>query len=81
MGRMALMAAWRTPRRRSRAGGGVVGHLGHHGPTHLHARGECLLAGQVVMTGSLVPTRFPSEDTAFRYELAGIGTVSVNVTA
>ncbi|HSW22648.1 MAG TPA: fumarylacetoacetate hydrolase family protein [Burkholderiaceae bacterium] len=48
---------------------------------HLHARGECLRAGQVVMTGSLVPTRFPLEDTAFRYELAGIGTVSVNVTA
>jgi 2-oxo-3-hexenedioate decarboxylase/2-keto-4-pentenoate hydratase len=48
---------------------------------HLHARGECLRAGQVVMTGSLVPTRFPSEDTVFRYELAGIGSVSVSVTA
>lgn len=48
---------------------------------HLHARGECLRAGQVVMTGSLVTTRFPTEDTAFRYELAGIGTVSVNVVA
>ena len=48
---------------------------------HLHARGECLRAGQVVMTGSLVPTRFPLEDTAFRYELAGIGSASVNVIA
>jgi 2-keto-4-pentenoate hydratase len=48
---------------------------------HLHARGQCLRAGQVVMTGSLVTTRFPTEDTAFRYELAGIGSVSVNATA
>jgi 2-keto-4-pentenoate hydratase len=48
---------------------------------HLHARGQCLRAGQVVMTGSRVTTRFPTEDTAFRYELAGIGSVSVNVTA
>ncbi|HEU5295793.1 MAG TPA: fumarylacetoacetate hydrolase family protein [Burkholderiaceae bacterium] len=48
---------------------------------HLRARGERLRAGQVVMTGSLVPTRFPLEDTAFRYELAGIGSVSVKVVA
>ena len=48
---------------------------------HLAARGECLQAGQVVMTGSLVTTRFPSEDTVFRYELGGIGTASVTVVA
>jgi len=48
---------------------------------HLAARGECLQAGQVVMTGSLVTTRFPSEDTVFRYELGGIGTACVTVVA
>jgi 2-keto-4-pentenoate hydratase len=48
---------------------------------HLAARGECLQAGQVVMTGSLVTTRFPSEDTVFRYELGGIGSASVTVVA
>ncbi len=48
---------------------------------HLAARGEQLKAGQIVMTGSLVPTRFPTEDASYRFELNGIGDVSVNVRA
>jgi 2-keto-4-pentenoate hydratase len=48
---------------------------------HLAARGERLLPGHIVMTGSLVPTRFPSEDATYHFELAGIGAVSVGVRA
>lgn len=46
---------------------------------HLAARGERLSAGQIVMTGSLVPTRFPTADAIYRFDLAGIGSVSVSV--
>jgi 2-keto-4-pentenoate hydratase len=55
---------------------GVVAWLANH----LLARGERLKAGQIVMTGSLVPTRFPTEDAAYHYELEGIGSVDVGVT-
>ena len=48
---------------------------------HLAARGEHLHAGQIVMTGSLVPTRFPTEDAAFRFDVAGIGSVTTRVVA
>jgi 2-keto-4-pentenoate hydratase len=47
---------------------------------HLAARGEHLKAGQIVMTGSLVTTRFPTEDATYHYQLEGIGSVSVGVT-
>ena len=46
---------------------------------HLAARGEQLKAGQVVMTGSLIPTQFPTEDATYRFDLAGIGSVGVRV--
>jgi 2-keto-4-pentenoate hydratase len=48
---------------------------------HLAARGERLRAGQIVMTGSLVPTRFPTEDAAYRFDVKGIGSVSATVAA
>lgn len=48
---------------------------------HLATRGECLRAGQIVMTGSLVPTRFPSADGAYRFDVAGIGSVGATVVA
>jgi 2-keto-4-pentenoate hydratase len=48
---------------------------------HLAARGEQLKAGQIAMTGSLVPTRFPTEDASYRFDLEGIGSVSVSVRA
>jgi 2-keto-4-pentenoate hydratase len=46
---------------------------------HLAARGECLRAGQFVMTGSLVPTRFPAAPASYRFDLEGIGSVSARV--
>lgn len=46
---------------------------------HLAAAGETLRAGDVVLTGSIIPTRFPKEPGAFRFDLAGIGAVEVTV--
>ncbi|WJR77393.1 fumarylacetoacetate hydrolase family protein [Bradyrhizobium sp. NP1] len=46
---------------------------------HLAARGEALKAGQVVMTGSVMKTVFPTEDAAYRFDLEGIGTVEVQL--
>jgi 2-keto-4-pentenoate hydratase len=46
---------------------------------HLAETGGALRAGDVVLTGSLIPTRFPKESGAFRYELSGIGTVELTV--
>ena len=32
-----------------------------------------------MLTGSLIPTRFPKEPGAFRYELSGVGTIELSV--
>jgi 2-keto-4-pentenoate hydratase len=45
----------------------------------LASRGEALEAGQVVMTGSVMKTIFPSEAASYRFELEGIGAVAVRV--
>jgi 2-keto-4-pentenoate hydratase len=42
---------------------------------HLAQRGQVLRAGEIVLTGSLVRTRFPSPGQHFRFTLAGIGSV------
>jgi 2-keto-4-pentenoate hydratase len=47
--------------------------------THLASRGQGLKAGQVVMTGSVMKTVFPSENATYRFDLAPIGTVEVKV--
>jgi len=47
---------------------------------HLARTGDGLRAGEVVLTGSLVTTRFPTETEAYAFELAGLGTVEVTVT-
>jgi 2-keto-4-pentenoate hydratase len=47
--------------------------------THLASRGDGLKAGQVVLTGSVMKTVFPTEDATYGFQLAGIGNVSVNV--
>jgi 2-keto-4-pentenoate hydratase len=47
---------------------------------HLAASGGALRAGDIVLTGSLIPTRFPKEAGAYRYELADIGSVELTVT-
>jgi 2-keto-4-pentenoate hydratase len=46
---------------------------------HLAARGESLQAGQIVMTGSVMKTIFPTEDATYGFSLDGIGDVSVTV--
>jgi 2-keto-4-pentenoate hydratase len=46
---------------------------------HLAARGERLKAGQIVMTGSVMKTVFPTADAAYGFSLDGIGDVSVIV--
>ncbi|MGH6959231.1 MAG: fumarylacetoacetate hydrolase family protein, partial [Dongiaceae bacterium] len=46
---------------------------------HLAAAGDALRAGDVVLTGSLIPTRFPKEPGAYRFDLAGIGAVELAV--
>ena len=47
--------------------------------TQLASRGVGLKAGQVVMTGSVMKTVFPEEDTGYRFEFEGIGSVEVLV--
>ena len=42
---------------------------------HLAASGGGLRAGQIVLTGSLVPTRFPAIGESYQFEVAGVGTV------
>jgi 2-keto-4-pentenoate hydratase len=45
----------------------------------LAADGSYLKAGDIVLTGSLVTTKFPKESGRYRYELAGIGAVDFSV--
>jgi 2-keto-4-pentenoate hydratase len=47
----------------------------------LASRGANLKAGQVVMTGSVMKTVFPSEDANYRFDLERIGFVEVQVRA
>jgi 2-keto-4-pentenoate hydratase len=47
--------------------------------TQLASRGTGLKAGQVVMTGSVMKTVFPSEDANYRFDLEQIGFVEVQV--
>src|SRR5215468_12287861 len=46
---------------------------------HLAEAGGALKAGEVVLTGSLIPTRFPKEPGAFHFDLAGVGAVELTV--
>jgi 2-keto-4-pentenoate hydratase len=48
---------------------------------HLAASGAQLRAGDIVMTGSIVPTQFPAKPTRYRYALAGLGEVTAEVRA
>ncbi|BAT59467.1 2-keto-4-pentenoate hydratase [Variibacter gotjawalensis] len=47
---------------------------------HLAGRGKRLRKGEIVLTGSLVKTRFPQGPTAYRYDLSDIGSISVQIT-
>ena len=48
--------------------------------TQLASRGAKLKAGQVVMTGSVMKTVFPTDDAIYRFDLEDIGFVEVHVT-
>lgn len=48
---------------------------------HLAAHGRTLRAGDIVMTGSLVTTRFPKEPETYEFEVEGLGRVALSVTA
>jgi 2-keto-4-pentenoate hydratase len=44
---------------------------------HLRAHGQTLQAGEIVSTGSLVTTRFPSAGERYRFTVEGVGSVEV----
>jgi 2-keto-4-pentenoate hydratase len=48
---------------------------------HLSARGQGLRAGDIVMTGSLVSTRFPVAGESYRFTLEGVGSAEVSFAA
>jgi 2-keto-4-pentenoate hydratase len=61
----------------------VLGHPFHSVAwlaTHLAAQGSRLCAGDIVMTGSVVTTKFPDRSTNYRYELTGYGAVELSVS-
>jgi 2-keto-4-pentenoate hydratase len=46
---------------------------------HLGESGQGLRAGDIVMTGNLVTTKFPAESSAHRFELQGLGFVELSI--
>jgi 2-keto-4-pentenoate hydratase len=44
-------------------------------------RGTRLHAGDIVMTGSVVTTKFPDRPLAYRFAVAGLGAVEVTIAA
>jgi 2-keto-4-pentenoate hydratase len=60
----------------------VLGHPFHSVAwlaTHLAAQGSRLRAGDIVMTGSVVTTKFPDRSTRYHYELTGCGAVELSI--
>jgi 2-keto-4-pentenoate hydratase len=45
---------------------------------HLAASGEALRAGDIIMTGSMVTTKFPSSAQHYRFEIGGLGAVELH---
>jgi 2-keto-4-pentenoate hydratase len=45
---------------------------------HLAAQGEGLKKGDIVMTGSIVTTRFPEGAFSYRFDVSGLGSVEVS---
>ncbi len=46
---------------------------------HLASQGRALKRGEIVMTGSIVRTVFPTEPARYEFEVGGIGAVAVDV--
>lgn len=62
----------------------VLGHPFHSLAwlaAHLAETGSMLRAGDVVMTGSLVTTKFPDKSSVYRYALTGLGAVELAIRA
>jgi len=62
----------------------VLGHPFHSVAwlaAHLADNGTALRAGDIVMTGSLVTTKFPKKSSAYRYQLGGLGAVALTIDA
>ncbi len=61
----------------------VLGHPFHAVAwlvAHLAGQGTCLRAGDIVMTGSVVTTKFPAHSCSYHHELAGLGAVELSVS-
>ena len=64
------------------AGRDVLGHPFHPVAwlaTHLAAQGTGLRAGDIVMTGSVVTTKFPDRQSAYRFDVTGLGAVELAI--
>jgi 2-keto-4-pentenoate hydratase len=64
------------------AGRDVLGHPFHPVAwlaTHLAEQGAPLRAGDIVMTGSVVTTKFPDRPVAYRFDVTGLGSVQVAI--
>ena len=48
---------------------------------NLHGRGRGLARGDIVMTGSLVTSRFPKAGERYSFEVEEIGSVELTITA
>jgi 2-keto-4-pentenoate hydratase len=64
------------------AGRDVLGHPFHPVAwlaTHLAVQGAALRAGDIVMTGSVVTTKFPDRPSAYRFDVTGLGAVELAI--
>jgi 2-keto-4-pentenoate hydratase len=64
------------------AGRDVLGHPFHPVAwlaTHLAAQGTGLHAGDIVMTGSVVTTKFPDRASTYRFDVTGLGAVELTI--
>lgn len=66
------------------SGRDVLGHPFHSVAWlagHLAKAGGGLRAGDIVMTGNLVTTRFPSASSNYRFDAVGLGSVELSISA
>ncbi len=66
------------------AGRDVMGHpldAMHWIASHLHARGTTLRHGEFVITGSLITSKFPKTGDLVRFDVAGLGSVSLDIAS
>ena len=61
----------------------VLGHPFHSVAwlaTHLAEMGTGLRAGDIVMTGNLVTTKFPDRSCTYRFDVIGLGAVDLSIS-